>query len=314
MKNILIVSPHHFPEETLTDFKNMANVKSAVFTHEELSREIEQYDAVLTRTDVKFDKEILSKAKKLRVIGSATTGLNHIDVDYANSKGIKIISLQGTHTIPTAECTFSLMLALAKKIPWAHDSLKSGVWERHKFFNTELQGKTLGIIGFGRIGSRIAQYSKAFGMKVMTYDPYVNVDLAKQLEVKVTTLDDVLQNSDIITVHAFLSPETTRMINSNAFSKMKNTVFLINAARGEIIDEDALIDALESKKIAGAALDVFQEEPLPNSSRLVEYAKNNDNLIITPHISASSKESIFVSAKEIVEKVKEFLNKSEDVM
>lgn len=306
--NILVVSPEYFPEEILLELKEIGNVSSKKLSREELLNEIENYDAVITRVDVKFDKEVLEKASKLKVIGSGTTGLDHIDVDYANSKGIKIINLATTHTIPAAEHTFSLMLSLAKKIPWAHDSLKRGEWERHKFFGMELQGKILGIIGFGKIGSMVARYAKSLGMNILTYDPYINRDLANEIGAKVTNLDEVLQQSDVITIHAFLSPETRKMINSYALSKMKNTALLVNVARGEIIDDDALLDALKNNKIAGAALDVFEEEPVPINSKLIEYARSHDNLIITPHIAASTKESVQNAAKEIVQKVKEFLN------
>lgn len=305
--NILVVSPEYFPEEILSELRLFANIETRKLSRGELLNEIENYDAVLTRVDVKFDREVLERARNLKVIGTATTGIDHIDAEYANSKGIKVINLSGTHTIPTAEHTFSLILALVRKIPWAYESLKKGEWERQKFFGIELEGKILGTIGFGKIGGRVARYAKSFGMNILTYDPYISKDLANEIGAKVTTLDDVLQNSDVITIHAFLSPETKKMINSGAFAKMKNTAFLINASRGEIVDENALLEALRYKKIVGAALDVFDEEPLPISSKLIAYAKENDNLIITPHIAASTKESVYNAAKETVQKVKEFL-------
>ncbi len=305
--NILVVAPEYFPKEVLDEL-SFATVDAKKLSREELLNEIENYDVVLTRVDVKFDKEVLERAGKLKVIGSGTTGLDHIDVDYANSKGIKIINLSGAHTISTAEYTFSLMMTLARRIPWAYESLKKGEWERDKFFGTELEGKTLGTIGFGKIGSRVSKYAKSFGMNVLTYDPYINMNLADEIEVKVTTLDDVLQNSDIITIHTFLSPETRSMINSCAFSKMKKTALLINAARGEIVNEEDLLDALTAKRIAGVALDVFEQEPLPLNSKLIAYAKENGNLLITPHIAASTKEAIYCATKEVVGKVKEFLS------
>lgn len=305
---LLVVSPEYFPEDILSELKSFANVDSKKLSRDELLNEIEKYDAVLTRVDVKFDKEILERARNLKVIGSATTGIDHINVEYANSKGIKVVNLSGAHTIPTAEHTFSLILSLVRKIPWAYESLKRGEWDRKRFFGIELEGKTLGTIGFGKIGSRVARYAKTFGMNVLTYDPYINKDLANEIGVKVTTLDDVLQNSDVITIHAFLSPETRKMISFDAFARMKPTTFLINAARGEIVDGEALLDTLKNNKISGAALDVFDEEPLPPTSRLIEYAKNNDNLIITPHIAASTKEAVHNAAKEIVQKIKEFLS------
>lgn len=304
---IIVVSPEYFPEDILLELRTIGDVVSKKLSREELLNEIEKYDAVLTRVDVKFDKEVLDKARNLKVIGSATTGLDHIDVQHANSKGINIINLSGTHTTPTAEYTFSLILALAKKVPQAYDSLKKGEWDRGKLFGIELEGKSLGVIGFGKIGSKVARYARSFGMNVLAYDPYINEDLAGEVGAKVTTFDDILQDSDIITIHSFLSPETRGMIDSKAFSKMKTTALLINAARGEIVDEQALLDALKNKKIAGAALDTFAQEPLPSTSKLMEYANENQNLIITPHMAASTKESVYTSAEEIVRKVKELL-------
>jgi D-3-phosphoglycerate dehydrogenase len=304
---ILVVSPEYFPEEILSKLKDVGTVDSKKLSREELLNQIENYDAVLTRVDVKFDKEVLERAKNLKVIGSGTTAVDHVDVEYAKSRGIEIISLSGAHTVSTAEHTFALILALARKIPWAFESLKKGEWDRGRFFGIELEGKTLGTIGFGKIGSKVAKYAKSLGMKVLTYDPYINKDLANEIGVEMTTLDDLLQNSDVITIHAFLSDETRNMINSGTISKMKPTVLLINAARGEIIDTDALIDALNNKKIAGAALDVFEKEPLPPDSKLIEYAKNNDNLIITPHIAASTNEAVHRAAEEVVTKVREYL-------
>ena len=306
--NILVASPEYFPEDILSELKDMGHIDTRKLSREDLLNQIENYDAVLTRVDVKFDREVLEKAKKLRVIGSGTTGVDHIDVGYANSKGIKVINLSGAHTVPTAEYTFAMIVALARRLPWAFESLKRGEWDRKRFFGMELGGKTLGTIGFGKIGSSVARYAKSFGMNILTYDPYVNKELANEIGVRVTTLDDVLQNSDVIAIHAFLSPETRKMVNSGAFSKMKATAFLINAARGEIVDTDAMLDALKNRKIAGAALDVFDEEPLPSGSKLIEYAKTNDNLLITPHVAASTREAVGNAAKEIVQKVKEFLS------
>ncbi|MBI2675795.1 MAG: hydroxyacid dehydrogenase [Candidatus Aenigmarchaeota archaeon] len=305
---ILVASPEYFPTDILSELEEIGDVDCEKLSYEELLDRIGDYDAVLTRVDVKLDKKILEKAAKLKAIGSATTGLDHIDMKYAASKGIKIFSLSGSHTVPTAEHTFSLILALAKKVPWAFDSLKKGEWERNRFFGLELDGKTLGIIGFGKIGSRVAVYAKSFGMRILTYDPYINKELAESVGAEIVSLDELLKDSDIITIHAFLSPETRKMINSETISKMKKTAFLVNVARGEIIDEASLLEALKNKKIAGAALDVFIEEPLPPNSELIKYAKKNSNLIITPHMAASTGEAIRRSAKEIVGKVKEFLS------
>lgn len=304
---VLVVSPEFFSNDILSSLNKIAKVTSRNLSYKQLLNQIAEYDAVLTRVDTKFDKNVLRKAKKLKVIGSATTGLNHIDLDYAKERNIHIISLSGTHTLPTAEYTFSLILSLVRKIPWAYNSFSEGLWERHKFFGNNIEGKTLGIIGFGRIGSRVGRYAKSFGMNILTYDPYINKSLAKKIGGKITMLDDLLKKSDIIVLHAYLSPKTKNMITQEAFLKMKPSVFLINTARGEMINEEDLLSALNKKKIAGAALDVFIEEPLSPSSKLLKYAKAHDNLLLTPHIAASTKESVREAATEIVHKVKEFL-------
>lgn len=306
---VLVVSPNYFSDHILSELDEVAEVISKNLSQKQLLSEIEDYDAILTRVDTKFDKEILKRAKKLKVVGSATTGLNHIDLIYAKRKRINIINLSGTHTLPTAEYTFSLILALVKRIPWAHNSLSEGLWERHRFFGNNLEGKVLGIIGFGKIGNRVGRYARDFGMSVIAYDPYIKGSLVKSLGAKLVTLDDLLKTSDIITLHPFLSPETRNMINAKAFSKMKTTAFLINVGRGELVNETALLEALSKKKIAGSALDVFKYEPLPKGSKLIKYAKTHENLLITPHIAASTKESVETAAREIVHKVKEFLIK-----
>ncbi len=304
---VLVVSPNYFPRDILSELQGIAEIVSKNLSPKELFQEIEDYDAILTRVDTKFDKKVLEAAKKLKVIGSATTGLNHIDLNCAEKRNIKIISLSGTHTLPTAEYTFSLILSLVKKIPWAHNSLSEGLWERHNFFGNNIEGKTIGVLGFGKIGSCVGRYAKGFGMEVLAYDPYVNKSFVQDIGAKLVTFDDLLKNSDILTLHAFLSPETKNIINAKALSKMKPSAFLINAGRGELVDEDALLTALAKKEIAGAALDVFKEEPLPKNSRLIKYAKAHDNLLLTPHIAASTRESVEEAGKEIVHRVKEFL-------
>lgn len=304
---VLVVSPNYFPEQILSKLKGVAEVISKNISQKELLDEIEDYDAVLTRVDTKFDRKVLKKGKKLKVIGSATTGLNHIDLLFAKKRGITIVNLSGTHTLPTAEYTFSLILSLVKRIPWAYNSLKSGVWERHRFFGDNMEGKVLGIIGFGKIGSRVGKYATNFGMRVIAYDPYISSSKIRKMGVKLVTLDYILKNSDVITLHAYLSSETEKIINARAFLKMKPAVFLVNVGRGELVDEDALLSALVKNKIAGAALDVFKDEPLSKSSRLIKYTETHDNLLITPHIAASTNESVEEAAEEIVDRVKELL-------
>ena len=308
--NILVLTPEYYPEEILAELKSFGNVESKKLSREELLNEIEKYDAVLTRIGIKFDKELLEKSKNLKVLATATTGVDHIDIEYAKQRRIEVISAPGVNAIAAAEHTFGLILSLIRKIPWGFDSIKNFEFKRSEFLGNELNGKTIGIIGFGRIGSQVGRYAKSFGMNILTYDPYINKNLADEVGAKIVSLDELLTNSDVITLHAFASPETENMINYDAFSKMKNTAFLINVARGSVIDEDALLDALKNKKIQGAAIDVLKEEPPSTDNKLIGYARQNDNLIITPHLGGSTNEAVYNAAREVVLKVKEILSQS----
>jgi D-3-phosphoglycerate dehydrogenase len=305
----LITDPDYFPAKNLEPLEQISEIISKKFSRAELLNAIREADAILIRVDTKLDQEILSKAKKLKVIGSATTSLDHIDVNYAAERGIQIVSLQGEHTVSTAEFTFTLILSLLRKLPWAFESLKQGNWNRSEFLGTELRGKTLGIIGFGKIGKEVARIAQAFGMSVIAYDPFVDAKEAESIGVKLFDLETVLKSSDIVTIHALLTQETKGMINAEKISKMKPTACLINVARGEIVDEDALVDALESKKIAAAACDVFSNEPLDKNSRLIKYTQRNNNLLITPHIGASTADAVEIASRAIIQKVKEILLK-----
>ena len=307
---VLVLSPEYFPEEILSELKSFADVDSKNLSREKLMNEIEKYDAILTRIGIKFDRELLEKAKNLKILATATTGVDHIDSEYAKEKGIEVISAPGVNAIATAEYTFGLIMTLVRKLPWAFDSIKNFDYKRSEFLGTELNGKKIGIIGFGRIGSQIGKYAKAFGMDILTYDPYINKNLADELGAMIVSLDELLKESDVITLHAFASPENENMISFDQFSKMKNTTFLVNVARGSLVDEDALLDALKNKKIQGAAIDVLKEEPPSESNKLLKYARENNNLIVTPHLGGSTKEAVYNAAKEIVQKVEEFLTGS----
>ena len=307
---VLIVSPEYFPEETLSELMPLANIESKKMSYDELSEQIEKYDVIITRIGIKFDKHLLERAKNLKIIATATTGTDHIDLEYAKERGIEVISAPGANAIATAEYTFGLMLTLMRRVPWAFDSLKRFDYERSGFLGNELKGKKLGIIGFGRIGSQIGRYARSFGLEILTYDPYINKSLAEEIGAKIVPLDELLKESDIITLHAFASPENENMISFGEFSKMKDTAFLINVARGSLVDEDALLGALKNKKIQGAALDVLKEEPPSENNKLIIYAKSNDNLIITPHLGGSTEEAVYDAARHVVRKVKEFFNSS----
>jgi len=309
MYKILITEPEYFPEESVAVLKRIGNVVSKRLDRKHLLEEINDVDILVVRIETLVDKELLKNAKKLKMIASATTGIEHVDVMEAEKRGIKIISLSGTHTLPTTEYTFALILSLVRKIPWAFENMKRGRWERYKFFGGELEGKTLGIIGLGRIGSKVASYAKAFGMKVIAHDPYVDAEKVKGLNTELTSLENILKKSDIITIHAMLTNETENMIGMKEFKMMKSNALLINVARGQIVNEKDLIKALRSKMLSGAALDVYSSEPMEEGNELVRYAKENNNLLLTPHIAASTEESIRSVAIYVAQKIKENIGK-----
>ena len=306
MMRILVTEPEYFDGDAVSILESCGDVVAKRMGKDELAEKIADFDAIIVRIETHLDKKVLARAKRLRIIGSATTGLNHIDVDYAGERGIRIINLHGTHTIPTAEHTMALILSLSRKIPWAYRSVSEGKWERYRFIGEQLDGKTLGIIGIGRIGSKVAEYAKAFGMKIIAYDPYVK----SSKDAKLVNLNSLLENSDIITLHAALTGESTSLICKHEFGLMKRNALLINTARAGLIDNAALIEALKDGKINGAAIDVFEDEPLSERDFLiVEYARNNSNLIITPHIGASTAEAAHEAGLEIAKGVAKALEK-----
>lgn len=255
-------------------------------TEEELIQIIDQYDALIVRSQTQVTARIIEKADRLQIIGRAGVGVDNIDIAAATAKGIMVVNAPDGNTISTAEHTFSMLMALARNIPQAYLKLKQHVWDRKAFVGVELNEKTLGIIGLGRIGTEVAKRAKAFNMKVIAYDPYLTAEKAEKLGIQAGTLDDVIRTADFITVHTPLLKETKHMISTEQFKQMKDGVYILNCARGGIIDEDALYEAIVSGKVAGAALDVFEEEPATHH-RLLEL----DQVIATPHLGASTKEA-----------------------
>jgi len=229
---------------------------------EEIKKIINNYVALIVRSGTKITADIINEAKNLKVIARAGVGVDNIDVEAATRRGIIVMNTPGGNTISTAEHTMSLILALARNIPQACNDLKMGNWERKKFMGVELYGKTIGIIGLGRIGREVAIRCKAFGMNVIGYDPVVSSEIALKFGVElVSEIDEIYRRSDFITVHVPLNDETRGMIGRNELAKCKRGVRIINCARGGIIDEMALLEAIESGHVAGAALDVFAQEP-----------------------------------------------------
>ncbi len=272
-------------------------------TPAELKAIIKDYDALIVRSETKVTAEILEAADKLKVIGRAGVGLDNIDLPAATKKGVVAMNTPAGNTTSTAEHTLSLILALSRNIAQAASSMKAGKWDRSKFSGVELYGKTLGIIGLGRIGATVAGFAKAFGMKVFAFDPFLSKDVAAKMGIEIVEFEKLIKESDYITVHIPKTPETTDIISEKEFTLMKKSVRVLNCARGGIINEKALIKALEEKRIAGCALDVFEVEPLPVDSPLLKF----DNCIMTPHLGASTSEAQVNVAIEIAETVKNAL-------
>lgn len=253
---------------------------------EELLEKVADVDAIVVRSKTKVTRRVIEEAKKLKVIGRAGVGVDNIDLKAATERGILVVNAPEASSITVAEHTLGLMLALARNIPFADASLKAGKWEKKRFLGMELRGKTLGIVGLGRIGTQVALKAKAFGMRILTYDPYITEETSKELGIELTDFDGVIKEADFITVHVPLTDKTRGIIGEKEIEKMKRGVFLINCARGGIISEDALVKGLQSGKVAGAALDVFEVEP-PIGRAVLEM----ENVIVTPHLGASTEEA-----------------------
>src|ERR1700722_12729346 len=260
--------------------------------------------ALVVRSETKITKKIIEAAPKLRVVGRAGVGVDNVDIQAATQHGTVVMNTPGGNTITTAELTFTMILSLARKVPQAHATMVAGKWDRKLFQGVELAGKTLGVLGMGRIGTEVAKRAIAFGMRVIAYDPYLTEERAKAIGAEfAASLDDVYLNSDFITVHMPVTKETKEMLNAAAFAKMKPGVKIVNCARGEIISEADLIAALESGKVAGAALDVFSVEPLPADHPF----RAQPNLILTPHLGASTEEAQEKCGIEVAEVIAGYL-------
>ena len=247
---------------------------------------IGRYDAIVVRSATKVTAELIERAVNLKVIGRAGVGVDNVDVEAATRRGIVVANAPESTVVSASEHTIGLLVALARNIPQAHAALKQGRWERKAYGGIELAGKTFGVLGFGRIGQQVARRAAGLGMRVVAYDPFVAAERFRELGVeRVETPADVYAVAEFITLHLPLNQETRRSLDASAFAQMRDGVRLINAARGELIDEDALVDALKSGKIAGAALDVFSSEPY--SGPLLEL----DNVVVTPHLAASTGEA-----------------------
>jgi D-3-phosphoglycerate dehydrogenase len=278
--------------EILEKSAQLDNLKD--ITPEELLLKIGEYDAVIVRGRTKLTPEVLAAATRLKVAGRAGVGVDNINLEAAKAKGVVVVNSPLATTIAVAELTLGLMLALVREIPRADSGMKEGNWLKKELRGTELFGKTLGVIGFGRIGSAVTERVKAFGMRIVAYDPALSAEEISKRGGDPVSLDELLVNSDFITLHIPLTPETKNILNAAAFEKMKPGVRIICAARGGVIDESALLSALQSGKVAGAALDVFSTEP-PGKTDLTSHPK----VVGTPHIGAETAEAQVRAAIDI---------------
>jgi D-3-phosphoglycerate dehydrogenase len=269
----------------------------------DLAAAVKDCEGLIVRSETKVTAELMDAATRLRVIGRAGVGVDNIDVPSATIRGVVVMNAPDGNTITTAEHTIALLISLARSIPQANSSLKSGLWERKKFIGVELQGKTLGIVGLGRIGRVVAQRARAMGMMIVAYDPFIATEQARDLEIELATLDQVYSRADFLTVHTPLTAETRGMIDQEVFKKMKKGARIINCARGGLVDEDALFEAIQNGTIAGAALDVFTQEPPESGHRLLEL----DQVIVTPHLGASTTEAQEGVAFTVAEQMRDYL-------
>jgi D-3-phosphoglycerate dehydrogenase len=269
----------------------------------ELREAVRDCEGLVVRSETRVTAELMDAATRLRVVGRAGVGVDNIDVGAATERGIVVMNAPDGNTITTAEHTIAMLISLARRVPQANASLKSGRWERKRFIGVELRGKTLGIVGLGRIGRVVASRALSFGMNIVAFDPFIAPEQARDLELETASLEDVFARADFLTVHTPLTSETRGIIGPAAFARMKKGVRLINCARGGLIDERALLAAIREGTVAGAALDVFEEEPPPADHPLLAL----DEVIATPHLGASTKEAQEGVALTVAEQMRDYL-------
>jgi D-3-phosphoglycerate dehydrogenase / 2-oxoglutarate reductase len=277
--------------------------KQVGLSPQELAKTIGGYSGLVVRSETKVTADLLSEGPDLRVVGRAGVGVDNIDVNAATARGVVVMNAPDGNTITTAEHTLALLISLARRVPQANTSLRQGKWERKRFIGVELQGKTLGIVGLGRIGRVVASRARAFGMNIVAYDPFIASEQARDLEIEIKPLDEVFARADFLTVHTPLTAETRGIVGADAFKGMKDGVRIINCARGGLIDETALYEAIKSGKVAGAALDVFETEPPAPENPLLSL----DEVIATPHLGASTAEAQEGVAFTVAEQMRDYL-------
>lgn len=299
--NVLIAEPMAAAGLELLKAQQGWNV--IVSSPKEYSQYLAEADALVVRSAVQVTPEVLQAAPKLRVIGRAGVGVDNVDLAAATAAGVLVMNTPGGNAVSVAEHTLALMLSMARSIPQASASTKSGKWEKKKFLGSELRGKVLGIIGLGSVGREVVSRARAFGMRIVAYDPFVTSLIAADLEVGLVSLDELYESSDYITLHVSLTPDTDKLLSAAAFAKMRHGVRIVNCARGELIDDNALQAAIESGQVAGASLDVFTVEPAPAGYPLFALAQ----ITATPHIGGSTEEAQEIVGIRIAEQMVEYL-------
>jgi D-3-phosphoglycerate dehydrogenase len=270
---------------------------------EELTQAMTTATALIVRSETRVTAELIDGAPELKVIARAGIGVDTIDVAAATRRGIAVMNAPGANTVSAAEHAIALLLSLLRHIPEAAETMRQGGWDRKRFEGSELRGKTLGVVGLGRIGGYVARLAHAFGMTIVAYDPFVTPQRAAELQAVLVPIERLLEEADIVTLHVALTDDTRHLLNAARLALMKPTAFLVNTARGELVDEMALVAAVKEKRIAGAAIDVFAEEPLPKDSPL----RGLDRVLLTPHLAASTSEAQRRVAIEICTAVREAL-------
>ncbi|MEJ2218549.1 MAG: phosphoglycerate dehydrogenase [Gemmatimonadota bacterium] len=274
---------------------------------DDLADALADADAVIVRSSTKITREALARAERLQAIGRAGVGVDNIDVEAATERGIAVLNAPSGNTISAAELTMALLLALVRRLPAASRSMRDGEWDRKRFRGTELYRKTLGLVGAGRIGGEVARRARAFGMQVIAYDPYLKEDRAKALEIELAEFDDVLSRADVLSLHVPLTDDTRGLIGEAELERMRPGAFIINAARGGVLDQDALLRALDDGHLAGAALDVYTEEPPAADHPL----RSRDDVVLTPHLGAATVEAQHNVAVEVAHAVRAALTEGD---
>jgi len=304
---VLVAAPLHPKAIELLKREGFDVIYEEYPDEEKLIELAKDVDAIIVRSKPKVTRKVIEAAKRLKVIGRAGVGLDNIDLNAARERGIEVVNSPAASSRSVAELTWALILAVARKVAFADRKMREGIWAKKQCMGIELEGKTIGIIGFGRIGYNVAKIARCFGMRVLLYDVIKNEERAKEVGGKFVELEELLRESDVVTIHVPLLDSTYHLIDEEKLKLMKKNAILINPARGPIVDTEALVKALKEGWIYGAGLDVFEEEPLPKDHPLTKL----DNVVLTPHIGASTLEAQERAGVQVVEKVIEVLKQKE---